>query len=407
LGRTEEIALSITEISGFPAPKRRTAPFQLVAVCLSRRGRFDFSFPFILACLIAASIPATVTPALGEQNSLGTATLTLDTCQDTGLPNGTCYRAVISDCPESTGEFAVAVKINEAPNPNLLKGTVFFTTGGGGELFYDYDPSYLGSAKCPDSNCGLMVVQSINSANFRTVQTNFEDPANIIQEPAGWLTGPSADGPRSLACRYATLVHAVWTILLQSDTSHPVCATGNSGGGAAIAYAITQYGMGNNSGPGPFFTMVEPTSGPPYGRIDHGCEGSAAPVEIVSCPTGDRISENYGIETALEFVDPAYSSDSCVRDIESNGRDGNPNFHHDSVLSDDFSAPSYKTFVRVLYGSEDLSEAVPLGFEWYNAIKSSKTVACIAGAPHELPSNFEAATTIVSDVTTLCKSDKR
>jgi len=177
--------LSITEISSLPAPQRRTAPFQFVAVCLARifvpaRGRFDFSFPLVLACLIAASIPATVTPALAAQNSLGTATLTLDTCQDTGLPNGTCYRAVISDCPEATGEFAVAIKINEPPNLNLLKGTVFFTTGGGGSPFYDYDPAYLGSPRCPGSNCGLMVVQSINSANFRTVQTDFEDPESRL-----------------------------------------------------------------------------------------------------------------------------------------------------------------------------------------------------------------------------------
>ena len=90
-------------------------------------------------------------------------------------------------------------------------------------------------------------------------------------------------------------------------------------------------------------------------------------------------------------------------DINSDGKQPYAGFHHDSVLSDDFPAPSYKTVVRVLFGSEDLGSPVPLGSEWYSAIKSTKTLACIAGAPHELPENFDGATTIVNDMTSLCK----
>lgn len=194
-------------------------------------------------------MPGTVTPALASQNKIGTSKIATATCDEKGLPGGTCYRVVISDCAEATGEFAAGIKINEAPDASLLQGTVFFTTGGGGGEYYDYDQDYLGDASCTNSNCGFMVVQSINAANYRTVQVNFSDPSNLIDEPSGWLTGPATDGPRSLACRYATLVHAVWAIILKKD-SHPVCATGNSGGGALVAYAITQYGMGNSSGPG-------------------------------------------------------------------------------------------------------------------------------------------------------------
>jgi hypothetical protein len=354
------------------------------------------------AFVLAYFIPATATPAHASQNTIGTATIALSTCQNTGLSDGTCYRVVVSDCPEATGEFAAAVKINEPSDLSLLKGTVFFTTGGGGDEFYDFDADYMGDDSCAASNCGLMVVQSINIANYRTVQVNFKDPENLIQEPSGWLTGPATDGPRSLACRYATLVHAVWSIILKRDT-HPVCATGNSGGGALIAYAITQYGMGNTSGPGPMFTMVEPTSAPPYGRIDHGCAGAAAPVVSASCPSGSRISEDYGLETAADYVDPAYPTNVCTVDINSGGKQPYADFVHDSNLSDDYPAPSFKTTVRVLFGSEDLGPAVPLGTLWYDAITSTKTAACIAGAPHELPENFDGATTIVTDVTTLCQ----
>jgi hypothetical protein len=357
----------------------------------------------ILLLLALALFPAAVTPAHAMQNTIGTATITTGSCNKDGLAGGTCYRVVISNCPEATSEFAAGIKINQPPNASLLQGTVFFTTGGGGDEYYDYDSDYMGDSSCPGSNCGMMAVQNINAANYRTVQVNFTDPENRIKEGSGWLTGHVTDGPRALACRYATLVHAVWTILLDSDATHAVCATGNSGGGALIAYAITQYGMGNSSGPGPMFTMVEPTSGPPYGRIDHGCAGTAAPTLSVDCPAGALISENYGLETADDYVNPAYPSAVCSKDINSGGKNPDANFWHDSNLSDDFSAPSYKTTVRVLFGSEDLGAPVPLGSEWYDAITSTKSAACISGAPHELPENYDGASTIVSDVISLCK----
>lgn len=365
--------------------------------------RTSLFLPLALACLLAGLLAASVTPAQAAQNAIGNATLTQGTCQGTGLANGSCYRAVISGCPEATGDFAATVKINQPANLNQVRGTVFFTTGGTGNAFYDYDSEFQGDVRCAGSNCGLLVVEQINAANYRTVQIDFVDPEQLINEPDGWLTGPATDGPRALACRYATVVHAVWSNLLNSDAAHPVCATGNSGGAALIAYAITQYGMGNTSGPGPMFTMIETTSGPPYGRIDRGCAGTAAPNLSVSCPSGVKLSEDYGIQTAQNFVDPAYPSAVCSADINSNGKKVYASFRHDSVVSDDFPAPSYKTVVRALFGSQDLSAAVPLATEWYNAIKSSKTAVCVAGAPHALPGDFDGAQTIVSDVTNHCK----
>lgn len=385
--------MAVAESSSLQDPKRAQPSKQRTALF----------YPLVLACLLAAAILASVTPAQASQNSIGKATLTQGTCQGTGLPNGSCYRAVVSGCPEATGDFAATVKINEPANLNQLQGTVFFTTGGTGSSFYDYDSEFQGDVRCSGSNCGLLVVQQINAANYRTVQIEFVDPEQLISEPDGWLTGPAADGPRALACRYATVVHAVWSILLNRDASHPVCATGNSGGGALIAYAITQYGMGNTSGPGPMFTMVETTSGPPYGRIDRGCAGTAAPNLSVSCPSGVKLSEDFKIQTAQSFIDPAYPSAVCSADINSNGKRVYASFRHDSVVSDDFPTPSYKTVVRALFGSQDLSAAVPLGTEWYNAIKSTKTAVCVAGAPHALPADFDGAETIVNDVTNHCK----
>jgi len=353
--------------------------------------------------LVVAALVSIALPASGTVNTLGTARLFGTTCPDEGIANATCYEVVISDCPDTTGDFVAVIKVNDPPDPFFSNGTVFFTVSGTGIGFYDNAFPKTDPRCSEGENCSLMAVQNINSAGYRTVQVNFNDPDDPGLEPSGWLTGPAVYGHRSLACRYATLVHQVWVDLLDGDTQRPVCATGNSAGGSAIGYAITQYGMGNPGGPGPLFTMVEPTSGPPMGRIDHGCMGPAAPRPVVSCPAGTSISENYGLALAAAYLDPAFYSDVCTIDIESDGEDADPTFFHDSVLSDDFPQPQYQTFVKILFGSADLTQAVPLGLEWYDAITSPKAEECIAGAGHELPANFDGAAAIVEDVTTFCR----
>ena len=109
-------------------------------------------------------------------------------------------------------------------------------------------------------NGGLFVVQGVFNAGFNTVQISFGSPFNTVT-PNGWLQGPG--GVRRVACRYAPS----WSGFTENPTvinplsvgapnSAPMCATGNSGGSAAIGYALSEYGLGTE------FNMVEPTSGP-------------------------------------------------------------------------------------------------------------------------------------------------
>jgi len=351
--------------------------------------------------------------ALAE-DPIGAATLTkLSSCPAGGLANGTCYTVTISNCPETAGNFVAAMKVNAPPKGKKTLGAVFFTTGGAGNAYYD---GTLGTPDPRDTrcnaqgNCGLLAVQTVNNAGYETIQTNFSDPHHSAAEPVGWLTGPAADGPRALACRFATLMHAVWTNTLRSTTTRPICATGNSAGSAVIAYSLTQYGLGSLSGPGPLLSMVEATSGPPMARIDHGCQ-KTPPMMTVTCPSGSVLSEGYGVSTALDFIDPAYDGDQdtssdpedlCTQQIQNGGN--LTLFLHDSVVSDDFAAPNYpRTFVNVVFGDKDLSSAVPQGLEWYNAITSQKAQACVVGAPHTLPSTYEGATQVANDLISFCR----
>src|SRR5450755_4317924 len=104
-------------------------------------------FPVFFIAVLAGMILSVATPAHASQDGIGKATLTQGTCDATGLANGTCYRAVVSGCPEATGDFAALVKINE-PTGTQLEGTVFFTTGGTGTSMYDYDSEFQGDTRC-------------------------------------------------------------------------------------------------------------------------------------------------------------------------------------------------------------------------------------------------------------------
>lgn len=361
--------------------------------------------------ILAAGIFLLGSSALAD--SLGTATTSkLSSCPSTGLAKGTCYRVTISGCAENPQSFVAIVKVNEAVNRTQPIGTVFFTTGGGGADFYDsFDGFVTGDTRCnTHGNCGLFVVQTVNSAGYRTVQTAFKNPGNPSSEPNGWLFGPATGGPRALACRYATLLHVVWTNILNRDTTKPVCATGNSGGSAAVAYSLAHYGLGSSTGPGPVVSMVEVTSGPVFSRIDRGCQKSPPQVRV-SCPSGVSLSEGYGLALALEFIDPTFSgqlstavttADICAQQIQNGGN--NSLFLHDSIMSDDSPTLDYpETFVNVVFGDQDLSMAVPQGMEWYNGITSSKAQSCVVGAHHALASSFEGANQIANDLTTFCK----
>ena len=411
------------------------------------------SHTFSVLCVFAIFLAISVSPAIGSlafaKDALGSATVKLHSgtgaCPSGGLTNGKCWDVTITGCPETgdtaTSPFLASVKVNAAPNGSPI-GFVFFTTGGGGDAYYDNFSSFISTTdtSCPAQgspvtyNCGKLAVQTVNDANFTTLQTNFSDPNLTVSEPAGWLTSKgtgSTNGPRAMACRYATLVKAVWnSTIVGKTTTKPICASGNSAGSSAAAYALTQYGMSVATSTTPLLSMVEASSGPPMGRVDHGCSHTPQCYPVTcgtdpKCSVGGQIKEGYGLKTALQFIDPAYDGDSdldfngitgkyepeplpldpCANSI--NGASGTyPNFLHDSVWSDDYSAPNFPhTFVNFVFGATDGTSAVPLGTEWYNAITSSKPVtpACVANTGHQVPGTFAGATQVANDLNTMCK----
>jgi hypothetical protein len=291
---------------------------------------------------------------------------------------GTCYNLNISSCPSVADMDGVTLRV-KGPSGSP-KGTIILGTGLGGVGFYEDVFAF-----------GKTMITSLVNAGFTTVQISFTGTINGINAADGWLTGPG--GPRKLACRYASAAQWVYQNIHNSNAAAPYCATGNSGGSAAIAYSLAHYGLDS------IFAMVEPTSGPPMGRVDHGCICSQPPVSTTAtgCPNAPAISECYGGSSTL--LDAAYGSTICSQGDTANAT----LFLNDSVASPDANLSYPKTAVHFVYGGQDTSAAVPLGLDWATIILTSHTIACAPTAPHAIADDMAGANMIASDLINSCK----
>ena len=310
-----------------------------------------------------------------------------------GLTTATCYQLNVS-CP-GTADFSAYLKVN--PPTGTPLGTVLFGTGTGGATLYDFDPLFSESG----TNGGLAVVQSVLNAGFTAVQVSFGSPFNTAT-PNGWLTGPG--GVRRLACRYATVAQWIYQNIHNSNTTAPMCATGNSGGSGAIAYALTDYGLG--SGQNPVLSMVEETSGPPMSRLDQACvPASSCTQQQFTCNPGDPVQSLTACYTNSDsqIIDPAYPQPLCTNAI--NGTQPPAGlFLSDSILGGPSPQTFPKTRVNQVFGGQDTSAAVEQGLIWFNALSgTTKAQACVSDAPHPIPAVQDGALAIATDIQNLCR----
>ena len=358
-------------------------------------GSFPLSVSVTATSQTDSSSTASANITVTQTDPVGTAQASTISCPTFGggLPNSssTCYQ-VNTSCP-GVADFSVYLKVNQPAGSSV--GTVLFGTGTGGSALYDFDePDFFNGS----TNGGLAVVQGVLDAGFTTVQVSFGSPFNQATTN-GWLTGPG--GVRRLACRYATAAQWIYQNIHNSNTSAPMCATGNSGGSGIIAYALTDYGMDST------FSMVEETSGPPMSRLDQAClppSNSVCQAQQFTCNAGDPV-ENLSIcytTDESKIIDPAYSQPVCTNAI--NGTTPPAGLlMSDSILGSPVrSFP--KTRVSTLFGGQDLSSAVEQGLVWGTSLtNTSKSQSCVTDAPHPIPSVMDGAAAIVSDIQTLCR----
>ncbi len=322
---------------------------------------------------VTATCTASTTHPLGTVSGVSTIT----PCSGS-VKNGTCEQMTVS-CP-NVPDIQAYIKIN---TPSTPIGTVLYAVGTDGNGLYDSIYTF-----------GSTAVQNVLNAGFRTVQISFGTPFNNNQ-PGGWVQGPG--GVLAGACRYATIAQYVYSTV-QNDSTKPMCATANSGGAGALAYALSQYGSGN------ILSMAEITSGPPTGRLDWGCgcKQGSMPVPNSCFPSGS-MGTCFGTTDAGVW-DPAYTPNAyCSQAVKGTLPPGGLTF----FLDDSAEAPGAqysfpKTKVNILFGGQDTSSAIPIGWDWFNNITSTKSNGCVSDAPHSIPNVLDGATQIATDIINMC-----
>lgn len=341
-----------------------------------------------------ASIMVTVVP----NDPIGTVTSSspLGSCAGS-VSGGICYQLHVS-CPEVL-DFSAYIKVN---NPSgAPAGTVLLGTGTGGSGLYD-DPNAGGY------DHGSDVVNSLLTSGYNTVQVSFGAPFDNGTTPRGWLTGPG--GVRRLACRYATVADWVYhnpkiiNAGVSAANSAPMCATGNSGGSAAIAYAVYEYGLDSE------FKMIEPTSGPVMTRLDLGCSPPGSSTFRNACTNAQQdmaysTGGSNGGDAAI--IDQAYQSAGASTPTPcTDAINGTPApaglFLSDSILYQGAAGVSLPNMtIKELFGDSDTSNAVPQGTFWDTYVAPSQS-QCLSGVAHDIPSFSTGATQIAADITAAC-----
>jgi hypothetical protein len=342
-----------------------------------------------------ASVPVTIV----ANDPIGSVTSSqLPSCEGS-VQNGSCYQLAVS-CP-LIADFTVYLKVN---NPSgVPAGTVLLGIGTGGSGLYD-DPTAGGF------EFGSNVVNSLLTSGYNTVQVSFGAPFDSGSQPNGWLTGPG--GVRRLACRYATVADWVYknpTIinsLVSTSNSAPMCATGNSGGSAVIAYAVYEYGLASE------FAMIEPTSGPVMTRIDLGCNPAGTNSSLNACTElqQDMVYSTGGTTGGdAAVIDEAYQASGATTPTPcTDSINGTPApaglFLSDSILYEGAQAVTLPNLtIKQLFGDADTSNAVPQGTFWNSYVTPNPTLQCLLSpVAHDVPSYSDGANQIASDIAAAC-----
>ncbi len=160
-----------------------------------------------------------------------------------GAPSGaTCKQVTVRGCPQIEDEAidaTIMILLAAAP----ARGTITHFKGGGGEGFLTTG------------------TDEYRAEGFDQI---FVSWASDWEQTAG-------SGIKTAACRPATILRWVFEdpTLHGGSRARAFCAEGKSGGSAQIGYALTHYGLADA------LDYVNELSGPPFARIDLGCDGDA------------------------------------------------------------------------------------------------------------------------------------
>jgi hypothetical protein len=172
-----------------------------------------------------------------------TDVMDLPTCA-AGLAGATCKHVTVRACPDIETEPIGATLATLEPT-TTSRGTIMHFLGGGGHGFEN-----LGS-------------DEYRAAGFTQVFVSWDPDLDWEQT--------AAHGILVAACRPATVMKWIFDNVHAARRDLAFCGQGHSGGSGLLAYALAHYGMGD------YLDHVNEHAGPPFARLDLGCNGDAPP----------------------------------------------------------------------------------------------------------------------------------
>jgi hypothetical protein len=251
------------------------------------------------------------------------------------------------------------------------KGSIVFGSGGDGTGFYNYTQS-----------------KRLLDAGYNLIDRRW---------PAGWFTGGTA-GPQQAACRLATLLRHLRAGVAATGA---FCATGNSGGSAELAYALTWQGAGK------VLDFALPSSGP-FHRLDLACQGETDAAWKTQCQmlVSSRCPDCAGRLCQLgsgprSLIDLSFSAmPKCTAATAADlpmlmtlGPAQGPAGNLDGVPT------------RFLTGKDDPGAYAALQTALHDSLKASGAsveIVYVTGAPHEMDSTTAGATALFDALSSRC-----
>jgi hypothetical protein len=267
---------------------------------------------------------------------------------------GAVTSASSGPCPADAPPAAACTAVTVAcPNLDDLDAVVAVTEPTGTALGTVYLHNNLGGTTVLDGG----FVGTYTAAGLRVVQVEWQ---------SDWQQ--SQIGLKHAACRYATLLAWAFTDVHGADRTKGFCAQSYGGGSGGLALALAHYGAGD------LLDAVTFSAGPPFARVDLGCDPAAAPrpacPEIPAAPvaySGGVLSIISQWEVAPACGTPDPPSSEILR------------WQSDSVLSPGGVTSFPSTSFAAWYCVGGTDATVGQGSFFFDALQADKAVHCVTG----------------------------
>ncbi len=200
-------------------------------------------------------------------------------------------------------------------------------------------------------------VDAYHASSFRVVQAEWQ---------SDWEQ--SSVGVKHAACRYATLLAWIFTNVHGSDRGHGFCAQAWGGGSGGLAFSLAHYGAGD------LLDAVTMSAGPPFARIDLGCDPATPAHPACAALPSVPVSYSDGVLQIISKWEMAPSCGSASPAPEEVAR-----WADDSIVSAGATLAFPRTSVSAWYCANGPDATVGQGSLFFDQLTTAATVHCVSG----------------------------